>query len=1272
MKKGLRKFLSILLVYSMIFTTNSFTVFADITNNEETVVENETTSVDETTTIEDIEEAEEIDETEETVVYEENNLSEDETLIPSDNEELLDEEIEMEEVDAEAEETTSEEELIEEEETTTLETEKIANKKVEDMLFGDNNFKFSFKMQDGFGWYNKEDGDTEIEYDTDDDIEIPVVYSKAGQSAGYVWIDYGWAKDVGGHAGGVMTEDQLKKMIDDWKANPTEDIIIYPNFQQFAEGNMKTPPDKTKYFTGEEIDSTGIVFELTNGDKKKEVPYELPQYARLYSREILDADKKSLGWDKVTADTKYCRFHFDDMIYVDVELEVKTLPSGYKFKFIVPGPEDDPDPLGWFNSEGGPRRIEYKSEDLITAKVEIPVFYRAEWSGNWTDPDWINVGWINETDDNKWISDDDLNILVESWNENPTADVTVRVNMSQIWNSSLKTPPTKTKYFVGDEFDPTGLVFEVSDEMTSPATWTKDISYDEPQYKRLFAYQLLNESEGVIEGKTITDETKYCKFIYNTRNEHKIELKVLSPHTFTFITNAVSPQEFGYFDEAQTISQIVYKSEELDTKPIEIPLVYVVDIIASQMEWIDLGWKDVNQKKLSDDEFKALIKSWSDYPDSDVTVYVNFERYFKTALKKKPDRLKYTVGDKLELDGVAIKLLDSNNVFMKDVAYEDVQYKRLFSTQLTDKDHNVIESDTITADTKYGRYRFNETKYEDIELDVTVPYDFTFEVGEDLAHFNAEDGPTSITFNSLTLDTNPIKTPVVYLTGTTTTENRVNVGWKNFYDGDKKITDKELEKLISDWSKKPDRDIKITVNFETVESSRVKTPPDRVEYWIGDTFEPAGLVIEVSDASKTWTKDIPYDSPEFNRLYSYKLYDKDDQEIVGYNITAETKYCKYIYDTNITEDVDIKILERVTEISLVKPQNWKEYSTGENFDARGLVIHAKYDDGKEEDVYYDNKRVLFLFDPFQLTSTTTKVTVIYGGQTATTHVTMVDNVYALYYYNMGTDSVHSIYTYPGDENNVISALNNAVSSGATGFYRIDDATGYYDAYKKYKKSIDATLTKDEALSVYREEYDGNSSIYIGASFVLPPTPPTPPTPPSPTPGGGGSGSSSPSVGPMGDLTKDQNAKVPTKNNIPQSSLLVNNELAFNLMIIPENQNRGISNATDIYGNAGFGQWLKVPNTATWYFMSGDMNAHGTKGSVGFLANGWFNLGWAGQNKWYHFDANGVMTLGWYEENGKIYYLQNNLTDNWYGNAVTGIQFIDGKEYRFDNEGVLKQ
>ena len=73
-----------------------------------------------------------------------------------------------------------------------------------------------------------------------------------------------------------------------------------------------------------------------------------------------------------------------------------------------------------------------------------------------------------------------------------------------------------------------------------------------------------------------------------------------------------------------------------------------------------------------------------------------------------------------------------------------------------------------------------------------------------------------------------------------------------------------------------------------------------------------------------------------------------------------------------------------------------------------------------------------------------------------------------------------------------------------------------------------------------------------------------------------------------------------------------------------------------------------------------------------MKDGWFNLGWDGQDKWYRFDSNGVMQLGWYEENGKIYFLQNDLNDNWYGKAVTGTHVIDGKTYTFDATGALIQ
>ena len=52
MKKTFKKFLSLLLICSMIFTTHSFTTFADALDNEETVIETTIEETETTTVIE--------------------------------------------------------------------------------------------------------------------------------------------------------------------------------------------------------------------------------------------------------------------------------------------------------------------------------------------------------------------------------------------------------------------------------------------------------------------------------------------------------------------------------------------------------------------------------------------------------------------------------------------------------------------------------------------------------------------------------------------------------------------------------------------------------------------------------------------------------------------------------------------------------------------------------------------------------------------------------------------------------------------------------------------------------------------------------------------------------------------------------------------------------------------------------------------------------------------------------------------------------------------
>ena len=138
----------------------------------------------------------------------------------------------------------------------------------------------------------------------------------------------------------------------------------------------------------------------------------------------------------------------------------------------------------------------------------------------------------------------------------------------------------------------------------------------------------------------------------------------------------------------------------------------------------------------------------------------------------------------------------------------------------------------------------------------------------------------------------------------------------------------------------------------------------------------------------------------------------------------------------------------------------------------------------------------------------------------------------------------------------------------------------------------------------------------------------------------------------------------------------NEALANTLLSYPENANAQFVNARDENGNVGYGRWLRVPNTTSWYFLAGGASQGGSSGGgagtagTAFIANGWFNLGWDGQDQWYYFDETGSMKTGWVQVDGKTYYLQDDFSDNWYGRRVTGQHVIDGKVYNFDSNGVL--
>lgn len=186
-------------------------------------------------------------------------------------------------------------------------------------------------------------------------------------------------------------------------------------------------------------------------------------------------------------------------------------------------------------------------------------------------------------------------------------------------------------------------------------------------------------------------------------------------------------------------------------------------------------------------------------------------------------------------------------------------------------------------------------------------------------------------------------------------------------------------------------------------------------------------------------------------------------------------------------------------------------------------------------------------------------------------------------------------------------------------------------------------------------------------------------------GGGGGGSSGridninvdPTININPDGPNPNNPNNPNNSNtggkISEQNLMKNQNLELRLKSFSENSSSDVVSVRDVNSNVAYGKWYRIPSTTTWYFLTEDINQKVETASTGFLVNGWFNLPWDGIDKWYHFNDKGVMELGWFTDNdGKVYYLQHDFNDNWYGKKLTGVNIIDGVVYNFDENGALIQ
>ncbi len=154
-------------------------------------------------------------------------------------------------------------------------------------------------------------------------------------------------------------------------------------------------------------------------------------------------------------------------------------------------------------------------------------------------------------------------------------------------------------------------------------------------------------------------------------------------------------------------------------------------------------------------------------------------------------------------------------------------------------------------------------------------------------------------------------------------------------------------------------------NEPKLTSIAVKSTTHKTEYWVGDTLDVSGLIIEVvySDGRK---EEVSVTADMVSGFDSSKV--TSSQTLT---ITYSGKTTNFI----------IKISQPTITSIAVKSTNHKtEYWIGDALDVSGLIIEATFSNGKKEEVQVTEAMVSG-FDSHQENSSQT-LTITFGGKTA--------------------------------------------------------------------------------------------------------------------------------------------------------------------------------------------------------------------------------------------------------------------------------------------------
>ena len=341
---------------------------------------------------------------------------------------------------------------------------------------------------------------------------------------------------------------------------------------------ITTKPEKLSYFTDEEFDSKGLTVSVVyeNGEKEETTRYTVSGFEN-------------------TAGTKTITVTYGDYT-ASFEVEVKERPLKVTSVVIL----SKPDKLDYYVGE------EFDSNGL-------KVFAVYENGTNNEITDYTLSGFVSTVGTKT--------ITVEYEGFTATFDVEVKEKPVNLTSITIVKKPDKLNYFVGEEFDPSGLVVAAV--------------YDNNATKAVTDYTL-SGFESTVGTKTIT-------VTYNGKTAtFDVEVKE-KPVNLTSITIVKKPDKLNYF-----------VGEEFDPSGLVVAAVYDNNATKAVTAYTLSGFESTVGTKTITVEYEGFTATF------DVVVKEKPVQLLSINVIKQPDKTVYELGEKLDIKGMILLGVYSN------------------------------------------------------------------------------------------------------------------------------------------------------------------------------------------------------------------------------------------------------------------------------------------------------------------------------------------------------------------------------------------------------------------------------------------------------------------------------------------------------------------------------------------------------------------------------------------------------------------------------------